>query len=424
LRRALPFVVAAFAAFTAAPADAATAQVAWCGTDTAATDRRPDAVAAHQIGVIYAFPAGGVDRFAALAAPIVTDLAVTDAWWRREDPTRTLRFDLAGFPGCATALGRLDLARVPLQRGAEFYAPLATRFARLRAELLGPPFAFASPFKKYLVYYDGPVEEPDVCGIAGTIATVYIQACGADPVGQGALWADVAVHELLHSLGAVPLAAPHHCANGHVCDNPNDLMSPSTAGAPLDASTLDVGRDDYYGHDGSWVDVRDSAWLARLDFPLHPLTVAIDGPGRVDSDLPGIECPPACSIPWEAGTAVTLTAMPSAGLRFVGWAGACSGREPCRLTVTGPASVTATFGPRAFRLTVRSTGNGRVTSRPAGIACGGRCSAAFTAGTTVRLTARPARGWRFAGWSGACRGRGTCVVRATADRSVRATFRR
>jgi hypothetical protein len=497
------------------PAAAAPAPVAWCGTDLSAADRKPDAVAARQIGVIYAFPAGGEDRFGTLAGPIVTDLAVADAWWRREDPTRTLRFDLAAFPGCASTIGRLDLARVPLQRGAEAYAPFPGRFGRLSSDLFGPPFAFANLFKKYLVFYDGPVQEPNTCGTGGgnpnqgaSFAIVYLRACGND-AGAGALNAVVAVHELLHTLGAVPAGAPNTCAesSGHVCDTDTDLMFPSTSGDPLDAARLDVGRDDYYGHSGSWFDVQDSGWLAHLDVPLHPLTVAIEGSGtgRVDGDLPGIECPPACAIPWEAGMIVTLQATPGQRTRFAGWTGACSGVEPCALridgprsvtarfalrvelavrvlrqgglgfvrsdpegldcsdactaefdsgqvvrlravpepgsrflswsgacsgpgvcsvTVTGGQTVTAAFGRGTYRLSVRRTGAGRVTSRPAGISCGPRCAAFFRAGAPVRLRAIPAAGWRFAGWSGACRGRRACVVRATADRAVRATFRR
>jgi hypothetical protein len=467
--------------------------------------------------VIYAFPAGGVDRFGTFASPIVTDLAVADAWWRREDPTRTPRFDLAAFPGCGSRLGALDLARVQLPRGAEVYAPLSGRLGRISSDLFGPPFDFSNRFKKYLVYYDAPVQEPDVCGTAAgrpndgpSFAVVYVRACDGDPVGVGALWADVGVHELLHALGAVPGGAPHTCAQsgGHVCDNDGDIMFPSTSGEPLDAMRLDIGRDDYYGHGGSWFDIQDSGWLVHLDAALHPLTVTLEGSGvaAVASDLPGIECPPACSIPWEAGTVVTLTATPAPRARFAGWAGACSGTDPCALrmdvprevtarfavqvtisvrvverggfgsvlsdpaglecalactaefdsgqvvrlharpdagsrflgwggacagtevctlTVSAPAQpVTATFGRASFLLSVRRTGAGRVTSRPAGISCGARCTASFRAGTAVRLSARPAPGWRFASWSGACRGRGACVVRANADRTVRATFRR
>jgi hypothetical protein len=46
------------------------------------------------------------------------------------------------------------------------------------------------------------------------------------------------------------------------------------------------------------------------------------------------------------------------------------------------------------------TGNGTVTSEPLGIDCGGTCQASFSSGTSVTLTATPAQGSTFAGWSG------------------------
>src|SRR5439155_53043 len=76
------------------------------------------------------------------------------------------------------------------------------------------------------------------------------------------------------------------------------------------------------------------------------------------------------------------------------------------------------------RLTVLKAGSGRgsVTSSPAGINCGASCSHSFVNGRSVTLTATPARGSRFAGWSGACSGRGACRVKMTADRTVTARF--
>jgi Divergent InlB B-repeat domain/RTX calcium-binding nonapeptide repeat (4 copies) len=48
--------------------------------------------------------------------------------------------------------------------------------------------------------------------------------------------------------------------------------------------------------------------------------------------------------PVPAGTQATVTAMPHAGSVFTGWGGACAGQaNPCTLTVTQPATVTATF---------------------------------------------------------------------------------
>jgi hypothetical protein len=68
------------------------------------------------------------------------------------------------------------------------------------------------------------------------------------------------------------------------------------------------------------------------------------------------------------------------------------------------------------------SGNGTVTSNPAGIHCGATCTAQFDDGTSVSLTATPATGSVFAGWSGACSGTGTCQVSMTQARSVTATF--
>src|SRR5206468_8460444 len=60
---------------------------------------------------------------------------------------------------------------------------------------------------------------------------------------------------------------------------------------------------------------------------------------------------------------------------------------------------------------------------PAGIACGATCSASFPSGTLVTLTATPAAGFTFTGWSGGgCSGTGPCTVGLGADTSVTSTF--
>jgi phospholipase C len=78
-------------------------------------------------------------------------------------------------------------------------------------------------------------------------------------------------------------------------------------------------------------------------------------------------------------------------------------------------------------LTVTVSGSGSVASSPAGIdACtstGGTCSAVFSADTGVTLTATPATGSTFTGWSGAsCTGTGPCSVTVNSAESVGATF--
>jgi hypothetical protein len=74
-------------------------------------------------------------------------------------------------------------------------------------------------------------------------------------------------------------------------------------------------------------------------------------------------------------------------------------------------------------VSLAGTGAGSVTSNPAGIACGGGCSAEFANGATVVLAPTPAFGSTFTGWSGGgCSGTGGCSIYMGSDTSVTATF--
>jgi Fe-S cluster biogenesis protein NfuA len=68
------------------------------------------------------------------------------------------------------------------------------------------------------------------------------------------------------------------------------------------------------------------------------------------------------------------------------------------------------------------SGSGVVTSSPAGIDCGSACVMSFAQGTAVALTATPADGMAFSGWTGACTGSGACTVTMNADTAVTAQF--
>jgi uncharacterized repeat protein (TIGR02543 family) len=79
--------------------------------------------------------------------------------------------------------------------------------------------------------------------------------------------------------------------------------------------------------------------------------------------------------------------------------------------------------PQSYNLnTTVSDSGGTISSNPAGISCGADCSESYTSGTSVTLTATPANGYTFAGWSGDCTGAGSCVVQMNSNKSVTATF--
>jgi hypothetical protein len=83
----------------------------------------------------------------------------------------------------------------------------------------------------------------------------------------------------------------------------------------------------------------------------------------------------------------------------------------------GAKSVGATFAVDVAKVTVKIVGRGKVNGLVRG-GCSHTCSRAVPVGTTVKLSAVAARGWRFAGWSG-CSSK--CTFRA-APKTVTARF--
>jgi hypothetical protein len=402
----------------ALPRGSARAAATWCGT-ASQLDRSPNIVAGNPVHWVYAIPSDGQDQLPSIASVMQTDAEEIDTWWRAQDSTRVPRNDLTQF----TCGQELDITTVRLPLSGSELAPLNLRFAAVFGALNAADLR--SRFTKYLVYYDGAVSDGDVCGQGGGdpsgfgFAVVYYRSC------TGVSTAAVAVHELLHTFGAVPRGAPNECPiqnRGHTCDDTNDLMYPSIDDVPLSTKTLDPGRDDYYGHAGARPDAQDSPWLVRLDSQA-PLALSVSGPGSVAADVPGLQCAQSCTTTWNAGTRLALTATPDPGAKLVRWGSACVGAAGCAVTVTSGASVSALFAPATFRLTVGVSGRGVVRSSQTGITCRPRCSATLPSYSPVKLTATAAKGWRFRSWGGACRGsKRSCTVPMTAAASARAVF--
>src|SRR5262249_47393155 len=88
------------------------------------------------------------------------------------------------------------------------------------------------------------------------------------------------------------------------------------------------------------------------------------------------------------------------------------------------SAVTATFALKSYPVTVvlSGAGGGLVASTPAGIQCGLACAETFPYGTALTLTAAPAAGSTFAGWSGGCLGAGACALVVTQGVTLTAVF--
>jgi len=170
-----------------------------------------------------------------------------------------------------------------------------------------------------------------------------------------------------------------------------------------------------------------TAVTATFNVPTSQLTVqnAGTGTGTVTSSPSGINCGTTCSANIATGTSVTLSETAGTGSTFAGWSGACSGTGACVVALAANTSVTATFNlSSGIILTVQDagTGSGTVTSSPAGIDCPGTCAAGFDKGTQIVLTAVPAGGTTFAGWSGLCTGIGNCNLTLEGSTTVTPTF--
>lgn len=97
-------------------------------------------------------------------------------------------------------------------------------------------------------------------------------------------------------------------------------------------------------------------------------------------------------------------------------------RQLVELVVLSLFTLSATAQTVNLSVSVAGTGSGTVTSTPSGINCGSTCTVAFSTGSNVTLTAAPASGSTFQGWSGASCYGSSCVVNMSAASSVTAYF--
>lgn len=118
---------------------------------------------------------------------------------------------------------------------------------------------------------------------------------------------------------------------------------------------------------------------------------------------------------YPAGSQVTLTANPNPGYIFTGWSGDASGNaNPLPVAMDSNKSITANFAPRHYTLALWWS-NGFVTKSPD--------QYDYTYGTKVTLTAVPATGYAFSGWSGDASGNANPLTMAMdSNKTITATF--
>jgi hypothetical protein len=151
------------------------------------------------------------------------------------------------------------------------------------------------------------------------------------------------------------------------------------------------------------------------------------GAGTVTSSPAGISCGATCSAPFTEGSSVALSALPGPNSTEVSWTGCTEVTiaNECKVTMSAAKTVSATFNLQQRQLSVerKGAGSGTVESSPAGINCGATCSANFTKGEAVVLSATPDASSLAPSWSGCDSvSEGKCTVAMNVAKAVTATF--
>jgi uncharacterized repeat protein (TIGR02543 family) len=150
------------------------------------------------------------------------------------------------------------------------------------------------------------------------------------------------------------------------------------------------------------------SWTGDVTSTDNPLTVTIEGNTSITANFTPVEYDLSVTVdpadagsvtldppqgPYHYGDVVTLTPTANPGYTFSGWSGATVTDN--QVTITGNTSITATFTPIEYSLsvTVDPTGSGSVLIEP--------LKDSYHYGDVVTLTPIPEPGYTFSGWTGA-----------------------
>ncbi len=165
-------------------------------------------------------------------------------------------------------------------------------------------------------------------------------------------------------------------------------------------------------------------FLVSCQTTRSPLIVRLDVNfvGLGEGSIVGLNqpCETDCNDLFRQGERVSLKAQAKQGSKFVGWQGACSGQNNCRLTLQQNETLQAIFEPDGALLKLELLGAGRVSAE--GLACTENCDLLFKNNEVLELKAVAAEGFSFVGWQGACTGF-SCNLNMTSSKLLIAEFK-
>ncbi len=232
------------------------------------------------------------------------------------------------------------------------------------------PFTGAHPFTAAALNYTTDVQTPTIAAEAITVQDFVLGAID---------------HTLTLHLAGSGVITPDVGAHSYLSGTLVDLSA-----APADGWQFDGWSGDLTGADNPAALMMDAHKEVTATFSALTYTLAVDiaGNGAVTRDPDRTE--------YRYGDGVTLTATPAPGWYFGQWSGDVSGiLTQTTITMDADKSVTATFvstPPTYYTLTLHMDGSGVITPSVS--------AHTYLSGTLVALSAAPADGWQFDGWSG------------------------